>query len=159
MTDADWMSLRNGLHLIVVELDSCSFTRTCNTLFSESCDYNPMLCRLNVLSCLLAPSYQLVGLAPAATKCFCATNCIRCTSRELLSQWRPQFEDAGCALRRPHTCASGHQVSELLLNVTAFSTNIPAFGGCCCEAALKERLPSARYSSYKHLVAAATQSH
>ena len=29
--DADWMSLRNGLHLVVVELDSCSFTRLCNT--------------------------------------------------------------------------------------------------------------------------------
>ena len=27
VTDADWMSLRNGLHLAVVEFDSCSFTR------------------------------------------------------------------------------------------------------------------------------------
>ena len=33
VSGADWMSLRNGLHLVVVELDSCSFTRTCNTLF------------------------------------------------------------------------------------------------------------------------------
>ena len=24
--DADWMPLRNRLHLVVVELDSCSFT-------------------------------------------------------------------------------------------------------------------------------------
>ena len=54
--DADWMSLTNGLHLVVVELDSCSFTRTCNTLFPGSCVDSPVLCRLSVLSCLLARS-------------------------------------------------------------------------------------------------------
>ena len=33
VSGVDWMSLRNGLHLVVVELDSYSFTRTCNPLF------------------------------------------------------------------------------------------------------------------------------
>ena len=39
----------------------------------------------------------------------------------------------------------GHQVSDLVLNVTVFSVTIPAFGDCCFEAALTERLPSAHY--------------
>ena len=91
VTDADWMSLRNGLHLAVVKFDSCSFTRTCNTLFSESCVDSPVLCRLSVLSCLLTPSYRLAGLAPAAAKCFCDKNCIRSISGELFSEWRLQL--------------------------------------------------------------------
>ena len=33
VTDVDWMSVRDGLHLAVLEFDSCSFTRTCNPLF------------------------------------------------------------------------------------------------------------------------------
>ena len=82
---------------------------TCNTLFSDSCVDSPVLCSLNVLSCFLTPSCRLVGLAPAAAKCFCTTNCIRSTSRELLSQWRPQFEDAGCELRRPHNYDRKHK--------------------------------------------------
>ena len=46
-------------------------------------------------------------------------------------------------------CASGHQVSEVLLNVAAFRPTIPAFGCYCCEATLKrERLPSVRDNGY-----------
>ena len=38
-------------------------------------------------------------------------------------------------------CAGSHQVSERLLNVVPFTATIPAFGGACYEAAVKERLP------------------
>ena len=87
-----WLGVSgNELHLAVVEFDSCSFTRTCNRLFSESCVDLPVLCRLSVFSWLLAPSYRLVGLAPPAAKCVCDKNCIRSMSRELFRRWRPQL--------------------------------------------------------------------
>ena len=56
ITDADWMSLRNGLHLIVVEFGSCSFTQVLIHSFSVSYVDSPMLCRLVCTFCLLTPS-------------------------------------------------------------------------------------------------------
>ena len=101
VSDADWVSQGTSYILLWLNL-ILARSLTCNTLFSDSCVDSPVLCRLRVLSCFLTPSYLLVGLAPTAAKCFYTTNCIRSTSRELLSQWRPQFEDPGCGLRRSH---------------------------------------------------------
>ena len=56
VTDAGWMSLRNGLHLIAVELDSCSFTQVVIHWFSVPCVDSPVLRRLVCTFCLLTPS-------------------------------------------------------------------------------------------------------
>ena len=90
VSDADWVSRGTSYILLWLSL-ILARSLTCNTLFSDSCVDTPVLCSLSVLSCFVTLSYQLVGLSPAAAKCFCTTNCIRSTSRELLSQWRPQL--------------------------------------------------------------------
>ena len=53
---ADWVILRNGLHLSVVCCDSCSFTQVVIHWFSVSCVHSPVLCRLVCTFCLLTPS-------------------------------------------------------------------------------------------------------
>ena len=65
-SDADWVSRGTSYILAVVEFDSCSFTRTCKYIVSESYVDIPVLCRLSLLSCILTPSYRLVGLVRCA---------------------------------------------------------------------------------------------
>ena len=56
ISDADWVSLRNELHLSVVHCDSCSFTQVVIHWVSVSCVGSPVLCRLVCTFCLLTPS-------------------------------------------------------------------------------------------------------
>ena len=53
---ADWVILRNGLHLSVVCCDSCLFTQVVMHWFSVSCVDSPVLCRLVCTFCLLTPT-------------------------------------------------------------------------------------------------------
>ena len=82
VSDADWMSLRNGLHLAVVEVDSCSFTVSVISLVLRLCVYSLVL-SVRVCAFLHPDTFWIQwGLHLAATKRLKCKTCTRYDSRE-----------------------------------------------------------------------------
>ena len=71
LQDANWMSLRNGLHLVVVELDSCSLSRVKHFLTAsrrQPCAVQTSECE----PCLLSPSNDRWDCHGQLPVCICS---------------------------------------------------------------------------------------
>ena len=83
ITDADWMSLRNELHLIVVEFGSCSFTSVQFTVGFSTLVCSVVLCAVCVLLvCSVTFCRFWWDLRWAATKLLRSKTCTRSSMRD-----------------------------------------------------------------------------